>query len=48
MASWGVICSRWNDSEKMIRAARCIRQKSMPILSSGPRGKSASQSSISQ
>ena len=48
MASSGVICPRCTLSEKMIRAARCIRQKSIPTRSSGERGKPRSYISISQ
>ena len=43
----GVHSPRWNFSEKTIRAARCIRQNSMPIRSSGPLGNPSSQRSIS-
>ena len=44
----GVHRPRWKFSEKMIRAPRCMRQKSMPMRSSGERGKPMSHSSISQ
>ena len=35
----GVHSPRWKRSEKMMRAARCIRQNSMPTLFSGVAGK---------
>ena len=39
MHSCGVILPRWKRSEKMMRAQRCMRQKSMPTRFSGVFGK---------
>jgi hypothetical protein len=44
----GVHRPRWKLNEKMIRVARCMRHQSMPMRSSGDRGKPMSQRASSQ